>query len=205
MNKSTDVYIDPSTGPVSLEKRKRNGQATKEAILEAGLRAFCEHGYDGVGLREIANAAGVTAVLVNRYYGSKEELFSAAVDTAFGGTHPFTGDIATLGSRFAKLLVAKLNQRRDSPDGFLLLLRSAANPRAAEILKKAIEKSFAAPLRSALDGENTELRVALFLAQVAGIQLMSQVIQLDALNKAAPRRLSTLLTRMFEQQLQDGD
>ncbi len=203
MNKSTSVYIDPCARPVLQEKRKRNGQATKEAILEAGLRAFCEHGYDGVGLREIATAAGVTAVLVNRYYGTKEDLFAAAVDVAFGGDNPFAGDVATLASRFAKLLVAKAHQREGGPDGLLLLLRSAANPRAAEILKKAIEKSFAAPLQSRLEGESADLRAALFLAQIAGFQLMSQVIRLDALNKAGARRLSASLTRMLEQLLVD--
>ena len=201
MNKSTSVYIDPSARPVPQEKRKRNGQATKEAILEAGLRAFCEHGYDGVGLREIATAAGVTAVLVNRYYGTKEDLFSAAVDAAFGGDSPFSGDITTLATRFAKLLVAKTQHREGGSDGLLLLLRSAANPRAAEILKKAIEKSFAAPLQSRLEGESADLRAALFLAQIAGFQLMSQMIRLDALNKAGARRLAMLLARMFEQQL----
>ena len=201
MNKSTSVYIDHAASPVPQEKRKRNGQATKEAILEAGLRAFCEHGYDGVGLREIATTAGVTAVLVNRYYGTKEDLFSAAVDVAFGGDNPFSGDIETLASRFAKLLVSKTHQRDGAPDGLLLLLRSAANPRAAEILKTAVEKSFAAPLRSSLAGEGADLRAALFLTQVAGFQLMSQVIRLDALNKAGARRLSTLLTGMFEQLL----
>ena len=205
MNKSTSVYIDPLPGSESPERRKRNGQATKEAILEAGLRAFSEHGYDGVGLREIAKAAGVTAVLINRYYGTKEDLFSAAVDAAFGGDHPFSGDVTTLASRLAKLLVAKTHDSTDGPDGLLLLLRSAANPRAAEILKTAIERSFATPLRSGLEGESVDLRVALFLAQIAGFQLMSQVILLDALSKAGSRKLSTLLTRMFEHLLLPGD
>ena len=201
MNKSTSVYIDPPASPVLREKRKRNGQATKEAILEAGLRAFCEHGYDGVGLREIATAAGVTAVLINRYYGTKEDLFSAAVDVAFGGDNPFAGEVATLASRLAKLLVSKTHQRDDAPDGLLLLLRSAANPRAAGILKTAIEKSFAAPLQSSLAGGSEDVRAALFLAQIAGFQLMRQVIRLDALNKVGARRLSTLLTGMFDQLL----
>jgi AcrR family transcriptional regulator len=205
MNKSTGVYIGHPAGSAPLEKRKRNGQATKEAILVAALRAFCEHGYDGVGLREIASSAGVTAVLVNRYYGTKENLFSAVVDVAFGSDNPFTGDVTTLASRLGKLLVDKTYRRNDSPDGLLLLLRSAANPGAAEILKRAIEKSFATPLHSVLEGENAELRAALVLAQIAGFQLMSQVIQIDALNNAGARRLSTLLIRMFDHQLRVGN
>ncbi|HEX4225530.1 MAG TPA: TetR family transcriptional regulator [Pseudonocardiaceae bacterium] len=45
--------------------------------------AFTASGYDGVGVREIAAGAGVTAMLVNRYFGSKEQLFAEAVDTSF--------------------------------------------------------------------------------------------------------------------------
>ena len=36
-------------------------------------------GYDGAGVREIAEGAGVTAMLVNRYFGSKEQLFAEVV------------------------------------------------------------------------------------------------------------------------------
>ncbi|MGZ8814950.1 MAG: TetR family transcriptional regulator [Mycobacterium sp.] len=36
-----------------------------------------------MGLREIAGDAGVTAMMVNRYFGSKEQLFAGAVESAF--------------------------------------------------------------------------------------------------------------------------
>jgi AcrR family transcriptional regulator len=49
--------------------RARNAAATRQAILQSALVAFTQHGYDGVGVREIARAAGVTAMLVNRYFG----------------------------------------------------------------------------------------------------------------------------------------
>lgn len=204
MKKSTDVYIDPVGDPTSQQKRKRNAAATKAAILQAALHAFCEHGYDGVGLREIAKNVGVTAVLVNRYYGTKEDLFSATVDLAFGDDNPLSGDASTLALRFAKHLIAKTDTQNPTPDGLLLLLRSSANPRAAEILKVAIERNFATPLQSALAGQDAALRAALFMAQIAGVQLMRQVIGLDALSSGGERRLSTRLVKMFEQQLLDG-
>lgn len=205
MKKSIGSGIDPSRDPEQPQKRKRNGPATKQAILDAALDAFCAHGYDGVGLREIAASAGVTAVLANRYFGTKEELFSAVVDVAFSGDNPFSGDLAALAEGFAKMLVNKTRQPGDAPDGLLLLLRSAANQPAAEILKKAIVKSFADPLAAALPGRNAEVRAALFLAQIAGFQLMSQVIGLDALNKTGARALSARLAGMFERQLLGED
>ncbi len=44
---------------------------------------FTEHGYAGDGVRQIAERAGVTAMRINRYFGSKEGLFAQAVDRAF--------------------------------------------------------------------------------------------------------------------------
>jgi AcrR family transcriptional regulator len=200
MKKSTASVIDPSRGAV-LKRRKRNGPATKQAILDAALAAFCANGYDGVGLREIATAAGVTAVLANRYFGTKEALFSDVVDVAFGRDNPFGGDLSALAAGFAKMLVSKTRKPGDAHDALLLLLRSAANQRAAEILKKAIVKSFAAPLAAALPGKSAEVRAALFLAQIAGFQLMSQVIGLDALKTTGASALAKRLASMFEGQL----
>jgi AcrR family transcriptional regulator len=49
----------------------------KTAILLAAERLFAQHGYDGVSLRKIADAADVPLALVGYYYGQKHELFEA--------------------------------------------------------------------------------------------------------------------------------
>ena len=64
--------------------RSRNSAATKEAIQRAAVAAFTRSGYDGVGLREIAGAAGVDPRLVGRYFGSKAELFAEALGSTTG-------------------------------------------------------------------------------------------------------------------------
>jgi len=61
--------------------RPRDADATRAAILASARRAFAAYGYDGAGVREIAAGAGVTAMLVNRYFGSKAKLFAKAVAT----------------------------------------------------------------------------------------------------------------------------
>jgi AcrR family transcriptional regulator len=71
--------------PPKHAKRPRSAAVTRAAILDSALRAFSRAGYDGVGTREIARDAGVTAMLVNRYFGSKEALFAAAVEVALAG------------------------------------------------------------------------------------------------------------------------
>ncbi|MEW2296548.1 helix-turn-helix domain-containing protein [Streptomyces sp. NPDC006743] len=50
--------------------RKRDGAVTREAILQAAVVEFTEHGYARAGVRQIAERAGVTAMMINRYFGS---------------------------------------------------------------------------------------------------------------------------------------
>src|ERR1700693_4947880 len=109
-------------------KRPRNAAATREAILRSALAAFSRYGYDGVGVREIAQTAGVTAVLVNRYFGSKEELFAAAVEIAFADRSLFEGDPSMLAQGLAATVMTKTDKDAEPMNPFFLLLRSAPNP-----------------------------------------------------------------------------
>ncbi len=44
-------------------------------IQEAATRLFAEHGFEGVGVRDIAQNAGVTVGSINYYFGSKDSLY----------------------------------------------------------------------------------------------------------------------------------
>jgi AcrR family transcriptional regulator len=57
---------------------------SRELILRAALKAFAQRGFEGASTREIAAEAGVNHGLIPYYFGSKEKLWQAAVDLAFG-------------------------------------------------------------------------------------------------------------------------
>ena len=48
---------------------------SRERLLDAGERLFAEHGYDGVALRAIAQAADVNLGTIPYFFGTKENLF----------------------------------------------------------------------------------------------------------------------------------
>ncbi len=185
-------------------RQGRKGAATREAILQSARIAFIRSGYDGVGVREIAQGASVTAMMVNRYFGSKEQLFAEVVDTLQSTKSILTGHAGTLGHEAAAALAATPAR---GLDGFLLLLRSSSNPQAVTILRDAIERNFQAPLAVMLPGGNApggnaRERAALLLSIIAGIQLMRQVVGLDALVAESPEAQSVLETELealFEQ------
>ncbi|MEO3773416.1 TetR family transcriptional regulator [Micromonospora sp. B9E7] len=161
--------------------RRRNASATREAILNSAIEAFTRLGYDGAGVREVAGAAGVTAMLVNRYFGSKEQLFAEAVDRAFAPRTVISNDPSELSERTATRLAERTSPDADDLDPFLLMLRSAANPRAAEIIRTGIENHVGRHLTDILPGPDAAPRAELLLSLIAGVWLMRKVIATPAL------------------------
>lgn len=192
--------------PATPAPRRRNAAATRDAILVSARRAFAQSGYDGAGVREIAAGAGVTAMLVNRYFGSKENLFAEVIADAMSRPTILTGETLrspTLGKDIATKLIDITRTNAAPLEGFQIMLRSASSERAAEIGREQIEKHYQKMLSGALKGEAAAQRAALMLALVAGLQVMRQMIALPALAKAKPETLLELLEPLF-QQLVDG-
>lgn len=146
----------------------------------------------------------MTAVLVNRYFGSKEELFSAAVEVAFSDSSLFEGESASLAERLTEAVLAKTERDADPIDPLLLLLRSAPNPRAAEILRDSIAQHFERPLKSLLRGPSASERATMILAFISGLQLFRKVIASKALTHATRSSLYVSMNATF-QRLIDTD
>jgi AcrR family transcriptional regulator len=157
--------------------------ATRRAILDAAIALFCEHGYDGAGTRDIAREAGVDARLITRYFGSKENLFAHVVDEVLqkplmmtpGHNHQVAID----------LLTSSAPQR----DGMMLTLRSASNPRAAEIMRDHLERNYQRRLAEGLPGADAVGRAALLIAVCTGVQAMRNVLHDSVLPADAAARL----------------
>jgi AcrR family transcriptional regulator len=55
----------------------------RSAILKSALELFAARGYDAVGVQEVAESAGITKPTLYHYYGSKQGLFQALLDTYY--------------------------------------------------------------------------------------------------------------------------
>jgi len=180
--------------------RQRDAAATRTAILASARRAFAACGYDGAGVREIAAGAGVTAMLVNRYFGSKEQLFAEVVEeTMTQGSLIADGimDAPHPAQELAAALV-KMTRADAAPlDGFLISFHSASSPAAARIGREKIEAHHLRTVTQALDGKLAAERAALLLAVISGFQVMRQMMGLSVLAKANERELTELLAGLL--------
>ncbi|OQB23427.1 MAG: HTH-type transcriptional repressor KstR2 [Firmicutes bacterium ADurb.Bin182] len=53
---------------------------TKEAIMIKALTLFADRGFEGVSVRDIADAVGIKAASIYNHYKSKEDIFNSIID-----------------------------------------------------------------------------------------------------------------------------
>src|ERR1044072_6231195 len=65
----------------SSRRRPHDAEATRRALLDAAASLFDERGFDAATVRDIGERAGVDAALIARYFGGKEGLYLAALQS----------------------------------------------------------------------------------------------------------------------------
>jgi AcrR family transcriptional regulator len=168
--------------------RGRNAAATRQAILDAARNCFMRHGYEQVGVREIAALAEADPALVNRYFGSKERLFAEAVAAKFDLSAILAGDCATLGERLARYVLEKKKADGDY-DPLVALLRSTGSESPARMLREALVEGFAKPLAARLDGPD-----ALVRAELVGSVLLGLLVHRTVIGVEVARDQATLVS-----------
>lgn len=96
------------------------------SILAGAARAFARHGFVATSMEAIADATGVTKLIVYRHFDSKEALYRAVVDRVSVRLAEEFAAVAAEGRRAGIAPRAFLTVAREDPDGFRLLWRHAA-------------------------------------------------------------------------------
>jgi AcrR family transcriptional regulator len=90
------------------------GEDTRRRILDAALEVFAAEGYEGASTRFLAERAGVNLPAIQYYFGSKEGLYRAVIDSIIEHTE---AEMAPLAARVKAALA-----RPDTPREELLEL-----------------------------------------------------------------------------------
>jgi Tetracyclin repressor-like, C-terminal domain len=106
---------------------------------------------------------------------------------------PETLSAPDFAAALAKAMVAVTAPGATPLDGFLILLHSASSPRAAEIGREWINRGHQATLEALVEGPFPVERAGLFLALVAGLQVIRQMVEISSLAEAEPAILESLL------------
>lgn len=190
-----------SAKPPPAPARGRDRDRTHAAILDAARRTFATRGYAHSGMREIAAAAGITPALVVRYFGSKEQLFVAAIDADLG-VAPFLslGPREQIGAHIVHYLTHK---PAHDIDALSILLLASSDRSLRPRLRKLVQERMAAPVAEWLGGANAAGRAALLLAIVSGVWIYRHSLPVAALSGELDPATASALAQQV-QALVDG-
>jgi len=163
--------------------RRAGGADTRGEILEAARASFADKGYAGTSVRAVAADAGVDSALVHHYFGTKDDLFLAALEMP---TDPrpimaavADGDRDGVGRRLVEAFLGVW----DDPDTRLPLLAIVRSGVAGEpgrsIVETAMRRLVFGYLVQALEIEDGDRRFALVVSQMAGLVMTRYVLLLE--------------------------
>jgi AcrR family transcriptional regulator len=156
---------------VATRGRRPGSGDTRQAILDAARKAFADYGFDRARLRSIADEAGVDPSLIVHFFGSKRELYEAAISAPPAPTLEESSPSGTKATSLSLLRdVFEYLDRPDVHDAFIAEVRSAlTTPGLDTILDRFVFLPLNAQLFDAIQGDDSELRHALVRAQVTGV------------------------------------
>jgi AcrR family transcriptional regulator len=178
---------DATTGSPRAARagRPRDAAASKDALLHAAQTLFGQQGFEGTTIREIGERAGVDAALIARYFGSKADLYIAAVNAEDADETPSEYDGL---EQMADVLLTRGDRRGPGP----ILQAIVRSDTSAEIRGAALDRlarRLAGPLvanMTALGVDRPQLRAQVAVSALYGIRLARSLGWFDEI-RSVPR------------------
>ncbi|MER5858700.1 TetR family transcriptional regulator [Streptomyces sp900105245] len=188
-----DGGTPPAGNGTTARRRGRPPRAesadTRDRILAAARAEFSERGYEKTSVRGIAKAAGVDSALVHHYFGTKDQIFEAAIEVAFAPALNAPNALADgpldgVGERLTRFIFGVWdNPTTRTP--LLAIVRSAVNNEtAAAVFRRLVAAQLLRRVAAQVDLPDAELRAELAAAQLVGAAMMRYVIKLEPLASA---------------------
>ncbi|MEJ7584750.1 MAG: helix-turn-helix domain-containing protein [Acidimicrobiales bacterium] len=117
----------PAKAPARRLLRRDERQAS---ILREAAAAFARSGYAATSMEDVAEACGVTKLIVYRHFGSKEELYRAILQRVFDRQAEELVAGLARGSQRGVGVRTLLTVAREDPPAVVLLWRHAARETA---------------------------------------------------------------------------
>jgi len=140
---------EASSASVSKKKKAVDGaeaglNRTRQRILDVAIQEFSAKGYDGARVDDIMRLAKVSKNLIYHYFGSKEKLFIAVLESAYQGMHTYQMswplDVSSPIDGIRKLVRSTFKYWRDNPE-FIGLLNSENFHKGKHLRKSKLTKA----------------------------------------------------------------
>jgi AcrR family transcriptional regulator len=180
---------------VDMAKQGRDAAATKARLLDAARELFLGHGYSAVGLREVAAQAGVDVTLVRRYFGSKQQLFTAATVVSENVEEIQNAADDAVGER---MIANVLAARRDVDAPLFALLRSSGDPSVVARLNSQLDAGITRNLAKRITADRARIRADMVTALLLGIGVQRVLLQKKPIANARDDDIAAVFLEAFE-------
>ena len=164
--------------------RRPGAPDTRAEVLAAARSSFAEKGFRGTTIRAVASAAAVDPALVHHYFGTKDDLFLAALQMPVDPRELLAPVVAQgpdgAGERLLRIFLSVW----DDPDTqvqLLAVVRSTLDTDGTTLLKDGFIPVVVGPVLAQLVKDRPEVRIPLVASQVVGLIVARYVIAFPAM------------------------
>jgi AcrR family transcriptional regulator len=179
--------------------RKRPGRPpgpsdTRERILSNARELFARNGIDKTPIRAIAAAAGVDPALVHHYFGTKEQLFAAAIHIPIDPMEVIVPlretPVEELGYKLPSLLLPLWDSEIGS--GFIATLRSMLAGTEVTLFRSFIQEVIAVEVGPRIDNPPGTglIRVQFVASQLLGVVMARYILELEPFTSLPVERIA---------------
>lgn len=168
-----------------MNRGRRPGRvSSRDAVLSAAREQFSRKGFDAATVRAIAAEAGVDPSMINHHFGTKEQLFMAALESPVDPKDHIAAVLSGPREGVGERLVLRVLTVWDSPAGAagVAVLRTAMHHEwSAALVREFILNRAINPLLAGLgvSAEEASWRGNLVASQISGLILTRYLIKLE--------------------------
>jgi AcrR family transcriptional regulator len=163
--------------------RPRGASDTRERILVSARELFARNGIHKTSIRAVAAAAGVDAALVHHYYGTKEQLFAAAVRIPVDPMDVISPlrevPVEELGNKILSVLLPLWDSEVGA--GFIATLRSILAGSEVNLFRTFLQDVIAVEVGSRVDNPPGSgiIRIQFVASQLVGVIMARYILELE--------------------------
>jgi AcrR family transcriptional regulator len=165
---------------------------------------FAVGGFSGTSVRAVAARAGVDPALVHHYFGTKDDLFVAALALPVDLRELLSGTLSDGVDGAAERLLRTFLSVWDDPDLQLplkALARSLTDPASKELMRDGFLKVIIGPIAVALGVEDPERRMPVVASQIMGLILMRYLLEVEPLASMPPEEVVAIYAPTIQRYL----
>lgn len=173
---------------MSSPRRKRPGRPagtsdTRDRILASARELFARNGIGNTSIRSIAASVEVDPALVHHYFGTKEQLFAAAVQIPIDPMQVLGPMRETPVDRLGLVLPSVLLPLWDSEigSGFIATLRSLLAGDDVSLIRSFLQDVITVEVGSRVDEPpgSGQVRVQFVASQLVGVVMARYILELE--------------------------